>query len=206
MRSGTALRLSPKAFDLLLILIRERPKALAKSDLHARLWPKTFVSDASLAMLIAEIRAAFGENARHSTFVRTVHRHGYAFQADVCELPDVARGAVDLPNAGSTTMGFWLVTPSRQFALKQGENIIGRDPEARVWLDEPGVSRVHARILVDHDRAMLQDLGSKNSSQRNGARVTTAIAVADGDILRFGSVEVTLRASTSDPTRTEGDS
>jgi pSer/pThr/pTyr-binding forkhead associated (FHA) protein len=57
-------------------------------------------------------------------------------------------------------VGYWLVTPSRQIPLFAGENIVGRDPKARVWLDSPSVSRQHARILVDGDRATLEDLGS----------------------------------------------
>ena len=78
---GAVTHLSPKAFDLLVTLIRERPRALSKADLHARLWPKTFVSDASLAMLAAELRAALGESARQPQWVRTVHRHGYVLEA-----------------------------------------------------------------------------------------------------------------------------
>lgn len=199
LRHGVAAHLSPKAFDLLVALIRERPKALAKADLHARLWPKTFVSDASLAMLVAELRAALGENARQAGCVRTVHRHGYAFQATVRE---VSAGA---PISGAG-IGYWLVTPSRQIALMPGDNIVGRDPEARVWLHAPGVSRRHACIHVERDVVTLEDLGSKNSTHANGSRVTTIVAIKDGADLRFGSVNVTFRAWSAEPTRSEADS
>lgn len=203
LRLDAAVHLSPKAFDLLVALIRERPRSLSKGDLHARLWPKTFVSDASLAMLVAEVRAALGETARQPRCVRTVHRHGYAFQESAREIlpPRVAA-----PAPGESAMVYWLVTSTRQFPLAPGENIIGRDPEARVWLDSPSVSRRHARICVDGDRVTLEDLGSKNGTRARDARVTTVTPLADGDKVRLGSVSATIRAWAADPTRSEAGS
>ena len=200
LRDGAPVHVSPKAFDLLVALIRERPKVLSKEDLHARLWPNTFVSDTSLAMLVAEVRAALGESAREPRAVRTVHRHGYAFQADAREARQTPGGAA----AGRGEMGFWLDAGPRQVPLVPGENVVGRDPSARVWLDSPSVSRRHARILVEGRRAMLEDLGSKNGTRVGNARVTAPSPLADGDELTFGSVVVTFRAWAADPTITEG--
>src|SRR5206468_3913348 len=100
--------------------------ALAKAELHRHLWPKTFVSDASLAMLVAEIRAALGESARHPRCVRTVHRHGYAFQADVrnSTADEQITGAMPARDGGAA---YWLITSTRQIPLTRGENIVGRD-------------------------------------------------------------------------------
>jgi DNA-binding winged helix-turn-helix (wHTH) protein len=201
LRGGVAIHLSPKAFDLLMTLVRERPKALSKEDLHARLWPKTFVSDASLAMLVAEVRAALGESAREPRWLRTVHRHGYAFQGDARELP--ASGVSAAP--GGAAIGYWLVTGSRQVPLLPGENIVGRDPKAQVWLDSPSVSRQHACIRIRGDVATLEDLGSKNGTFAGDQRVARARDLGDGDELRFGSVGATFRAWAAEPTRTEGD-
>ena len=44
---GNAIHLTPKAFDLLAILIENRPRALSKTEIHEKLWPETFVSDGS---------------------------------------------------------------------------------------------------------------------------------------------------------------
>jgi DNA-binding winged helix-turn-helix (wHTH) protein len=200
LRAGAPVHVSPKAFDLLVALIRERPKVLSKEDLHARLWPSTFVSDTSLAMVVAEVRAALGETAREPRAVRTVHRHGYAFQGNVREVRQTPGGAA----AGRTAMGFWLIAGSRRIPLLSGENVIGRDPAARVWLDSPSVSRRHARILVEGRNATLEDLGSKNGSRVGATRVTKTSPLADGDELTFGSVVVTFRTWAADPTLTEG--
>jgi DNA-binding winged helix-turn-helix (wHTH) protein len=206
LRGDESVHLSPKAFDLLATLIRERPKALSKEDLHARLWPKTFVSDASLAMLVTEVRAALGETARQPSAVRTLHRHGYAFQADATDLrPASPAGTGAQPAAGDEAMGYWLVAAGRQIALAPGENIVGRDPKARVWLDSPSVSRRHARIRVEAGRAILEDLESKNGTFVGDRRLGDAAALQDGDELRFGSVGATFRAWAAEPTRTEGD-
>ena len=61
------------------MLAGARPKALSKKALQERLWPSTFVAEANLSNLVAEIRQALGDNARAPRFIRTVHRFGYAF-------------------------------------------------------------------------------------------------------------------------------
>jgi DNA-binding winged helix-turn-helix (wHTH) protein len=192
LRGGREVHLSPKAFDLLLHLIRTRPRALSKTELHQRLWPGTFVTDASLGMLVTEIRSALGDQARQSRFVRTVHRFGYAFDATVTELPETAARA-----AASADVVCLLVSSSRQIRLGPGENLVGRDPRAAVWLDSPGISRHHARITVDVSRVVLEDLGSKNGTHVRGQLVTGPTVVTDGDEIRFGSTGVTFRLWTS---------
>jgi DNA-binding response OmpR family regulator len=57
--SGEVVHLTPKAFDLLTILIVEAPRVVRKDELHRRLWPGAFVSDATLVGLVKEIRRAF---------------------------------------------------------------------------------------------------------------------------------------------------
>ena len=203
LRDGEALHVSPKAFDLLVTLLRERPRALPKADLHARLWPKTFVSDASLAMLVAEVRAVLGESARHPRFVRTVHRHGYAFQGSAHEVSSPRADTAGKP-AGDA-VGYWLITVSGHVLLLPGDNIIGRDPNARARLDAASVSRRHACIRVDGDRVTLEDLGSKNKTLANGTPVTTVTPLEDGDELRFGSEHARFRCYAVDPTRSEAD-
>lgn len=84
-RAGESVRLSGKAFQLLELLLAARPNPVEKTELFARLWPETFVSEANLASLIKEIRAAIGDDARAPRYVRTVHRFGYAFSGAVTE-------------------------------------------------------------------------------------------------------------------------
>jgi DNA-binding winged helix-turn-helix (wHTH) protein len=193
-RNGQPVHLSPKALDFLTLLIRERPNALSREDLLAKLWPEVYVSDGSLAMLVTEVRSALGETAKESNIIRTLHRHGYAFQAEAQEEP-----------ASDSTFGYWLVTPDRQVALVPGENVVGRDPKARMWIDSPSVSRRHARILLQDNRATIEDLDSKNGTFVGDKRLSAAVTLQDGAAVRFGSVDVTFRSWSAEPTRTEGD-
>jgi DNA-binding winged helix-turn-helix (wHTH) protein len=200
LRGDREVHLSPKAFDLLATLAAARPRALSKTELHARLWPDTFVSDANLAMLVAEVRSAIGDDARRARFVRTVQRYGYAFHGNAAELPGPVAS-----EAGST-FKCWLLAPLRQIPLIAGENLVGRDPGVQVWLDSDSVSRRHARITIERDRVTLEDLNSKNGTRVGGSQITGPSVLSDGDEIRFGSIGLTFRIWTGDQaTKTESD-
>jgi DNA-binding winged helix-turn-helix (wHTH) protein len=191
-RAGVDVHLGPKAFDFLVLLIRARPRVLSKAELHASLWPDSFVSDASLATLAAEIRGALDERAARSRWIRTVHRRGYAFPGTVTPVEAPAAPAVAVADTS-----FWLQAELRQIGLRGAEHLVGRDPHAQVWLDDSTVSRRHARLTIDGDRISVEDLGSKNGTFVQGTRIDAPTTLADGDHLRFGSVEVTFRVWTA---------
>jgi predicted ATPase/DNA-binding winged helix-turn-helix (wHTH) protein len=90
-RAGTPVSLSPKALQLLGLLVERRAKALSKAELQDRLWPGTFVVEKNLTNLVSEIREALGDDPVHPRFIRTVHRFGYAFrEAAATESRDAA--------------------------------------------------------------------------------------------------------------------
>jgi DNA-binding winged helix-turn-helix (wHTH) protein len=186
LRRDSEIHLSPKAFDLLSLLIENRDRAMSKAELQARLWPSTYVLETNLAGLVVEIRRALGDPAEEPRFVRTVQRFGYWFIGSAQESPD-AEDTVKPP------VKYWLVWDTRQIALSDGENILGRAPDAGVWIDAPGVSRHHARIRLDGPNAALEDLGSKNGTYVGGRRISAPSALADGDQIRLGSVVITFR-------------
>jgi TolB-like protein/DNA-binding winged helix-turn-helix (wHTH) protein len=84
-RGSESVHLSPKAFQLLSILIEESPRAVSKTDLQERLWPDTFVSEGNLAGLVTELRSALGDDARETRFIRTLYGFGYSFAAPIAE-------------------------------------------------------------------------------------------------------------------------
>jgi DNA-binding winged helix-turn-helix (wHTH) protein len=187
-RAGREIHLEPKAFELLSVLVLERPKAVSKTDLQARLWPGTFVAEANLSNLVAEIRAALNDSARAPTFVRTAHRFGYAFCGDAVSLTDSG-------DAAPTRLWCGLEANGRRFPLPAGEHVIGRDADVAIRFDTSTVSRRHARVLVSADAALLEDCGSKNGTFRGSERVTSPMALADGDVIRIGSVRLTFHVS-----------
>lgn len=182
-RGTRAVHLSPKAFDLLTLLVRRRPAAISKAEIHRHLWPETFVSDGNVAVLVAEIRSAVGDNAREARFVRTVQRFGYAFAGPVVDAPAATR-----PRAVPASC--WLAWGTRRATLALGENVVGRDPEADVFIDAVGVFRRHALIVVAGEQVTLDDLSSKNGTFANGIRVTGPVALAEDTDIRLGPVPV----------------
>src|SRR5438105_184539 len=184
-RGGSAVPLSPKAFLLLELLIRNRPKAVAKKEIREHLWPATFVSDANLGNLIAELRAALGDDARRPKIIRTVPRFGYAFRAKT-------RAARE--KGTQAPAAYRLIWGNREVDLEAGENLLGRDPGAIVWIDDESVSRRHAQIVIDDSGATLEDLGSKNGTYLRGKKVRTAMELQDKDVIKIGPASMVFRA------------
>jgi len=190
LRSGEAMHLGPKAFRLLELLLKERPRVLSKDEIVATLWPDTFVSDGSLANLVAEVRAALGDTAGQPRFVRTVHRVGYAFCGETAE-------AEAVPMEVRAPPPFRLVSPEREFALDEGEWVVGRAPECAVRLDSSTVSRHHARLRIAGGEAVLEDLDSKNGTFVRGRRIASATPLTNNDKVRFGSEALTFKVAGS---------
>ena len=199
LRGGDEVHLSPKAFDLLCTLVSRRPNVVSKADLFGQIWPNTFVVEGNLNVLVSEIRKAIDEDAQAPQFIRTAHGVGYAFCAETTDLS----GAAHHHEEPKTRC--WLVWKDRTFLLAAGDNVIGRDPGCNVWLDHSGVSRRHARIRIADEikPAVLEDLKSTNGTFVGRGPVKTQTALADGDIIKVGSIKLTFRAWSDEPSRTK---
>lgn len=182
------IEVSAKAFDLLTLLVLNRPNVVSKADLQKGVWPDTFVAEANLSNLVAELRHALGDSRHQPAFIRTVHGFGYAFCGDA---------SIDADRPAC-----WLECGRRRFPLTDGPHVIGRDPQVDITLDDNTVSRRHARIVVSGAATLLEDFGSKNGTFRGEERVTDAIALADGDEIRIGSVLVVFHVGAQDATET----
>jgi DNA-binding winged helix-turn-helix (wHTH) protein len=155
-RDGRPIALSPKAFQLLEMLVESCPTALSKHALQERLWPDTFVVEKNLVNIVVEVRQALGDDPAQPRFIRTVHRFGYAFR----QTPD---NPGNVPPAPAGPIRCRLLWADRRVALRDGEHVVGRDPELELFLDAPGVSRRHALIKIKGDEATVEDLGSKTA-------------------------------------------
>ena len=190
--AGEVRHLAPKGFELLLCLVRERPRAVSKRELHERLWPDTFVSDVSLAKIVSEVRREIGRSIDGHERIRTVHRFGYAFAGEATEDRTHVRGAGVHERAGVV---HWLSWPDRTARLLEGENVVGRDPDSTVWLDSPRVSRRHARIVVNGGLATLEDLGSRNGTWLGEAQLSEPSRLNSGDRIQIGPFALVYRAN-----------
>jgi len=199
--------LTPKALALLECLVEKRHTAVAKGELLGRIWPSTSVSEGSLTSVVKELRRALGDSARSPRHVRGVRGFGYAF----CGEARVETAAVAAtPTAALPRREFRLSWQKREVALAEGANLLGRAPEASVWVEHPGVSRRHAIIRVAGTTATIEDCGSKNGTFVRGERVEGTRELHAGDDiwlgraqLHFGAyaAEVTTRPDDDAPSR-----
>ena len=101
LRSGEPVSLEPKAYELLSLLLERRPRALSRAQIRDAIWPQTFVSESTLAVVVNGIRQALEDDARHPRFIRTVHAFGYAFCGEAHQTADERSGTGDAhPEAG----------------------------------------------------------------------------------------------------------
>src|SRR5262245_61143862 len=122
-RGGTIVRCGPKLLGLLEVLLDAAPRAVTKAEIHKAIWPGTFVTEATLTSLVAELRTAIGDDAKAPRLVRTIHAYGYAFIGDVRDPRGRLGPSTDLRL-------FRIVVGEREIALGPGEHFIGRAPDA----------------------------------------------------------------------------
>ncbi len=77
-----------------------------------------------------------------------------------------------------------------------GKLMIGRSTVCDVFLNDPTVSRRHARVSTRGRRLVLEDLGSSNGTHLNGKPIAAARELALGDVLSIGKYELTVIRAT----------
>jgi DNA-binding winged helix-turn-helix (wHTH) protein/TolB-like protein/Flp pilus assembly protein TadD len=87
LRAGKTVALTPKAFDTLVMLVRNNGRTVAKDDLLKSIWPETFVEEATLAQNIFTLRKALG-GSDGQQYIQTIPKRGYRFVASVTEVMD----------------------------------------------------------------------------------------------------------------------
>lgn len=191
-RGDEPVHLTPRAFRLLELLVSEAPRAISKRELLDRVWGGAIVEEANLKTLVLEIRGALEERGGRPESIRTVFGFGYAFAGAVrIEDEQAPVALIQLRWAGGT------------IRLPAGAHLIGRASGCTVIIDEPSVSREHARLSVSRDAIQLTDLGSKNGTFVGSARITEPVDLLDTCKVTIGTVAVEIsRLGTEHSTET----
>jgi DNA-binding winged helix-turn-helix (wHTH) protein len=194
LKAGKPMDLTPKAFQLLELLIRRRPAIVSKREILGALWPDTYVSEANVSNLVSEIRTTIKDAARRPQYIRTSHGAGYAFcgTAIECAAPSPP-GLAALTNCS-------LVGSAGTFSLFEGTQVLGRGDDCDLVLASPVVSRQHARIHVSGETVVIEDLRSRNGTFVRGKRIGTPVSLYNDDVVCIGNI--TLRFRVIDPSRT----
>lgn len=92
LKAGRVVQLTPKAFDTLLVLVRNRGRVMEKDELMQAVWPDTIVEETNLAHNISALRKILGQKGGDNRFIITAQGRGYSF---VAEVQQEARGSLD---------------------------------------------------------------------------------------------------------------
>lgn len=85
----------------------------------------------------------------------------------------------------------------KRFSVEKNMNIAGRSPEASIFIDEPSVSRMHAKIFSSVGKITIEDLGSSNGTFINDEAVKQKSTLKDGDMIRLGAIILKFFSSTN---------
>ena len=197
LRRGAEVHLSPKAYELLHLLIEQRPRVVSKAELMQALWPDTFVVEGNLPVLVAELRSAIGSRAIAAAVIKTHHGIGYSFGVEARASQSRAQASLGGPRV--------LLKIGRRFnQLGPGANEVGRDPECDVCINDASVSRSHARITLVGMVATVIDHGSKNGTKVNGTLIKAPVELQDGDELTFGQISAQFQIERRESDSTVG--
>ena len=184
-REGTPVRLEKIPMEVLVLLVERAGTLVARDSNHAALWGSdVFLDrDAAINTAMRKIRKALGDDADRPRFVETVVGKGLRFVGPIIR---------ETTNAGRQAPNYQLTRGTHAFALQNGENLIGRDPDVHVFLDHPSVSRRHARISITADRVVLADLNSRNGTCVDGRGITLPTELHDGTVIGVGPITLTF--------------
>jgi DNA-binding winged helix-turn-helix (wHTH) protein len=193
--------LRPRVTELLVCLAERAGELASKEYIIDSVWRTEFVTVNALTQLIAELRRVLDDDSENPRYVETIPRRGYCLIAET-KVPAKPDGST----AGEEIRFLLVDEDGLEFELTEGENIIGRSPDATVRIDTSKVSRRHARILVEETGAILEDLGSKNGTYLRGRRLEGPTALRNADEIQIGANLARFRFTVlDDETRTEKD-
>lgn len=180
-RDKHRVELRPKCLALLLHLVEKPGKLLSRDSLLEQIWSDVVVGQETLSRTVTEIRQALGDDARAPQYIETVPSRGYKFIAPVTRACRRSNPSV------------FLVHRYTEYALDEGEHVLGRGDDVAIRLSAPLTSRNHARIRVRAGQVTLEDLGSKNGTLVNGARLNGVIELQGGDTIVAGGETLVVR-------------
>ena len=156
----------PKAFDLLLLLVRNHDRVVPKNEVMETLWPNTFVDEGNLTQHVYTLRKAFGDRPDGTPYIETVPRRGYRLAADVRTITDGA--------------------PTDTLIVREGERkratvLHCAIANAGALAEQLGAAEMHQ--LIEQARAAARD-----EIDRYGGVVTQELP--DGLVAVFGAREV----------------
>ncbi len=124
-RGKKEIRLTPKAFAVLLYLVEHPGRLVTKETLFETIWSEVYVTDAALTVCIREIRKALGDNPNEPKFIETVHRRGFRFIAPITPSPQTSSSQTSVDRESS-------IEPIiREPKIIDSQPLVGQEKEPR---------------------------------------------------------------------------
>jgi len=193
LRSGdTAVPLERQAMELLKLLVDARGALVDRGQIQTALWSGgVFVDhDAAINTAIRKLRRALDDRPERPRFIETVVGKGYRFVAPVHE--EVPPPASALREPQRRFPQYSIRRGDEEYALAEGGNVIGRDPDAQVYIDHPSVSRRHALVSIGQGGAAIEDLGSRNGTFVDGRRIEEPTSLHQRAVIGAGPIAMTF--------------
>jgi Tol biopolymer transport system component/DNA-binding winged helix-turn-helix (wHTH) protein len=173
LRAGQPVRLTARAYDLLLALVEKHGHVVEKEELMRRVWSDSIVEEANLTVQISALRKALGEDSQGSNkYIETIPKRGYRFVMSVRKLPP----EVELPSTANHI----------EAAELRGQKETG------------GADQINATTLPGGEELAIRQ-GQAGQTNRRKMRVVTAVVVIGLLTAAFGFYELIERNKLPDP-------
>jgi DNA-binding winged helix-turn-helix (wHTH) protein/TolB-like protein len=195
-RGAEVVSLTPKAVDLLAILIERRGQVVGRDELMRRLWPDTTVEETGLARNVSLLRKALGDDGESAAYIETLPKRGYRF-IGVLNRPKRPRWPVAAGIAVALLAGlvYWqFYVPGRYVEPARGRpylaivplEMLGAEPEAGF---ERAFNEAYAAALVGSGQVQLLSPSTVARYQRWHVSTSVMARLIGVDVLIEGSVE-----------------
>jgi DNA-binding winged helix-turn-helix (wHTH) protein/tetratricopeptide (TPR) repeat protein len=182
---GRQVSLTPKALDILIILVQNSGRVLEKKEIMDQIWPDSFVEEATLAQNIFTIRKALGENIRGTQYIETIPRRGYRFVVGVKKTYREISGLEIYDGSGLSSIAILPFNSlhagndGEYLGLGLADALITRLSNIKQMIVRPTRAvRKYSAIHVDPTAAgkeMAVDLVLTGSIQQNGSRIRVTV-------------------------------
>jgi len=173
-RGGDVVPLTPKALGLLRVLVEHGGDVVPKQELLARVWPDTVVEEANLSVTVAALRKLLGKQTDGRSYIQTVPRRGYRFDAPV-------KGPASASRTSLAVLPFKCLGPDPELHLGLGmaDAIIGRLTAIEGLLVRPTGAVIHYSTAPREPREAGRELGVdavvEGTIQRHAGRIRVSV-------------------------------
>ena len=191
LRDGVPQPLTPRAFDLLLLLVQQRDRVLSKDELLSTVWADSVVEESNLNQQVFVLRKALNGDGNGAEYITTIPRRGYRFTADVRERTENGRPAAAIVETRPAPSRGWSdrVLPLAAIFLAGGALLVALLLSSRSGAvdSEPHIRRVTALPGLEQFPSISPD-GNFVVFSWNGTTSAAApdlwIKAVDGDVMR----------------------